>query len=480
MQKILFILFFGIYTHLAHADNLCGALFAKTEILTPDDVASDIIAETAIIENKLSTSEVEHLVELARTVLKDKKIDAQKIYEILYVAKKKYDAEIDQQLSDLGHRLNKSVRDMRNRRQRFALALKQGDSLRAAHIYRDLYESYYVALSFLKSYVESSSPDRERILVEQSRYSLIGLAQSDLLRDFKARIQTLSTEKRSSASDVLDVLDQILARTNDEFRYAEWYMQKLETDPQTSEQIKEGLKYVRSRLNVDALSERFKLPLLKQSELSAATTAQLVRSRPQVLVYWLRYVRDAEKKYSRRLKMRSFLHVENFRTLINLIPEKYRGPISKMVGLDYNTYVIDVHFEALEAVILSPAGKARLEAFQEGVADGDKAKSEQFMETLARLSADMDVWSDIKTQVETLAKTQGNYAALLKMMTAAETKISVLGFISRLEETSFFDHYVGWILPGLFTGGTAAYYNWDTLVSWYHFSISYAVQHWPF
>ncbi|MBY0316211.1 MAG: hypothetical protein K2Q26_11860 [Bdellovibrionales bacterium] len=489
---LLFLSLVSVSTAVAEK-NLCASLFSKQtsqfskevqEAIAsgiPDQIITAFIRETAVIENKLTDSDVAHLVVLARQVLKDKSINDKTIYEMLYYAKKKYDAEIDAQLKDMGQMLNQSVRNMRLRRERFALALNQGDALKAAHVYRDLYESYFISLSYLKAYITGDRTTRNEGLVKSARFVLMGLTQTARLKDLAVKVRQIYAEKNPSPEAIVDVFDQIVARTNDEYRYAEWYVSRLEKDPEISQAMKDNLKYIRGRLSVDTIAERFKMDLLAEADLTTAEASQIVSSRPQILVYWLRHIRQIEKQYARRIMIRSIFHVENFRKFVNhIIPEAYRGPISKLIGLDYNTYVTSLHFENLEAVLLAPKGQPQLDAFREAVAEGDSAKSAQFLETLARLSNNMDTWNDLKTQVSTLANQHANYKVLLNMMVAAEGKIETLGFISRLDTTSKFDHYSAWVLPGATTAAGAAYWNWDTLVSWYRFSVQLAVQNWPF
>lgn len=489
MSRILVSILVLMSVFSAHAENACMDMFSiatvadgsgvpATDTKPLEDFKKDTLPEpTASIEKiveqvketfRMTEAEIEGILVIARKEFGDNTLSRKEILHKLYAEKRKFDAAIDGELQWFGASLSKAVRDMRKRRQQFELAILQGDALIAANMYRALYESYGVSMSLLVNYARGGA-GRDAVLAENtSKYLLEGLTSDKQFSDIrKVVVQMFKNGREPEISEILNVLDQVVARTADEFRYVEWRMNKLETDPSTAQSVRDSVEYIRGKLSIDPLTERFRFGLLKDADLRGPhTSGALLESRPQILIYWLKRVSQLQKQHSRMLRLRSIFHIEALQSLLTRLPVSIRGAVLALARIDYNTYVIDRHIESIEAVLLAEKD-VRLQVFTGKVGMGDKNKSAQFLETMARLSSDMDTWNEIKVQVKELSGKHANYKELLAQMEAAEALTSKLGFISKLNSPSMHDHVVGWIGPGVLGAGTLIYTNWDTVVQGY-------------
>lgn len=477
-----------VFSTTAAAQSACFALFEaapsgtsaeppkKVEVVKNDETKLKLERDAQKIREVFEMSEVEMdgLINIARKEFGDSNMSRQDVLHKLYEEKRKFDASIDGQLHWFGASLSKAVRDMRKRRQEFQMALLQGDALIAANMYRSLYESYGVSLSLLVNYARGNKATRDTELREHtSRYLLNGLTADKQYADIRTIVDSIYKNGRTPENaEILDVLDRVLSRSSDEFRYIEYHLKSLETSNETPESVLENVKYIRSRLSVDSLAAKFRFKLLKDAEIRSGSAASAIAdSRPQILVYWLKRVSQLQKQHSRRLRLRSVFHVEALQKLITRLPISVRGAVLALARIDYNTYVIDRHIESIEAVYLAQKD-VRLQVFLGKVGQGDKYKSAQYLETMARLASDMDTWNDLKVQVTAGAKTHANYKELLAQMEAAEKLIPKLGFISKLNSPSMHDHLVGWVMPGMAGVGTLVYTNWDTVVQGYTYLLT--------
>lgn len=436
----------------------------------------DVEAEAKKVREifEMTETEMDGLIHIARKEFGDNTLSRQDVLHRLYAEKRSFDASIDGELRWFGASLSKAVRDMRKRRQEFEMALLQGDGLIAANMYRSLYESYGVSLSLLVNYARGNKATRDAELKENiSKHLLTGLTADKQYADIRKVVDEMYKNGREPhLAEVLNVLDRVLSRSTDEFRYVEWNMKRLENSPDTISSVLDNLKYIRGRLSIDSLGTKFRFKLLKDTEVrDGQALSSITDARPQILVYWLKRVAQLQKQHSRRLRLRSLLHVEALQKYITRLPLSIRGAVLALARIDYNTYVIDRHIESIEAVYLA-SKDARLQVFLGKVGQGDKFKTAQYLETMARLASDMDTWNSLKEQVKDLAKDHVNYKELLAQMEKAETNIPKLGFISKLNSPSMHDHLVGWVVPGVMGVGTIIYTNWDTIVQGYTYLLA--------
>lgn len=495
MSRILASFLILIFAGSAHSQLACRELFmnaaAKNAKSAPqenpkpiDDFKKDTLPEPAVDLERAVTAvketfrmtdvEIDGLVVIARKEFGEPSLSRKDVLHKLYFEKRKFDEMIDRDLQWFGANLSKAVREMRKRRQEFQMALLQGDGLIAANMYRDLYESYGVSMSLLVNYARGNVESRDLALREStSKYLLEGLTREKKLDDiFKLVVEMYRNEREPEISEILNILDRVVARTADEFRYVEWYLKKIESDPATAESLRENVQYIRARLSIDPLAEKFRFELLKDADLRGSNASSaLLEARPQILIYWLKRVAQLQKQHSRVLRLRSVFHLETLQKFLTRLPMQIRGAVLALARIDYNTYVIERHIESIEAVLLAERD-VRLQVFTSKVGVGDKNKGEQFLETMARLSSDMDAWNEIKVMVIERAEKNANYKELLAQMEVAEQKIPKLGFIAKLNSPSMHDHFVGWMGTGLIGAGTLAYAKWDTVVQGYTYILT--------
>ncbi len=440
----------------------------EMERATAEKTATDV-KETF----RMTDAELDALVVIARKEFKDDSLMRRDVLHKLYEEKRNFDASIDGQLKWFGASLSRSIREMRKRRQEFQMALLQGDALIAANMYRSLYESFGVSTSLLVSYARGDVNSRDGILTDAtSKYLLRGLTADKNFSDIRKIVDNMFDNRFPSVAERLDVLDRIVARTGDEFRYVEWYLRKIENDPETPPSLRENVEYIRGKLSIDHLAEKFRFPLLKDADIrDGKASSALVDARPQILIYWLKRVAQQQRQHSRILRLRSVFHLEALQKFLTRLPAQIRGAVLALARIDYNTYVIDRHIESIEAVLLAEKD-VRLQVFTSKVGFGDKNKSAQFLETMARLSSDMEIWNEIKTMVVERSAKNANYKELLDQMEAAEKNIAQLGFLAKLNSPSMHDHFVGWMTPGMIGLGSLAYAKWDVIVQGYTYVLT--------
>jgi len=436
---------------------------------------------------ELTDVEMKQMATQMRVFLEDPSINEANVQQALYAAKKLYDSKIDALIYNAGQSLSVSIRNMRNRRLKFAQALQTRDTMVASTIYRDLWESYYISRSRLTEYLQGDATTRDTTLVADSRFLLLGLTAGSN-KDLNDQVNKIYLNRTPTAQEVLAIYDQIYARTNDEFRYAIWYIDQVLNDPKTTDDTRADIAYILERLSVDAISRKFGLNLLSQSYLdSKAVTQYLAEHRPQILLYALKETRRQQWIFGTALYLSAF--AENFViTVARKIPVKWLSSgIEWVVMLNRNAYLLRYHLEKVEAVLTSPPDQQVATMISQlGTLAANPAEQARFLELFARLSEDMTTWNVVKAQVETLAKDHDNYKVILDMMKEADKAMAKYGPLSKFYSASILDYSValmirtgpvvavilnwpaiGHAITGLYYGGQAAVmHGWLLSYDW--------------
>lgn len=416
--------------------------------------------------SELSRAELDHLVTETRHLLRDDSVTRENVFAAIFAAKREFDAQINNKLDFLGQRITTSIRAMRKRRLRFAADLKTGDTIAAIKVYRSLWEAYYISRSKLLQYITAApSRKRDKDLVDSSKYILLALTKGTFA-DLKKQVDAIynNPDNVPTASQVLSIYDQIYARTNDEFRYARYYFETVRADMAADAMTKENLDYIDRRMNVDEISKTYGIRLLRQGYLDSDGAGKLLhRARPQITVWWLKYSMQQQSQFGLWLITKSV--VQNIAVkMTQFLPATVRDAVRAVLMLNYNSYVISVHLESIDAVI-NAAPEVRQAVFERALA-GRAEHTAQFLETLARLSSHMTLWNELRAKIDTLAKDNENYKVIQAQMIEAEKGIREYGWVTTIHESSVFDTAVGITIRGGVPLVTALVVNWDAVASW--------------
>ncbi len=454
--------------------------------LTPEEAASVLESGPVFVERlDITPAEIRQAVQETRRFLNDPSITEKDVHDAMFAAKNKYDAQIDSLVLNAGQSLSITVRNMRKRRLMFADALQARETVKAAHIYRNLWEAYYISKSKLLEYTLSKSRQRDKHLVESSKWILLGITKGFYPDLYRQVDKAYANERVPNVSEILSLYDQIFARSNDEFRYAVWFVNQKLADPTISEEAKADIDYViQDRLGIDRMAARFGLKVYTQRYLDSKDADKLLnQSRPQIVIWALKRMRNEQIRFGTALYIGAA--IENvLLTLVRKIPSPWLSQgLESIVILNRNAYLLRSHLERVEAVVNAPPAE-RLDVLQTELGKLGMSKEEgaRFLELFARLSEDMTVWNQLKGEVDKLAKDNVNYKELLELMTAAEAGIKTHGFISKFYSATVYDYSMALMLRGT-PLAIAMFTNWSSVAQWFEgvfLSAATIVQYIPF
>lgn len=384
----------------------------------------------------------------------------------LYIEKMTLDSEIDELIASTGSDQTQAAQDIRLRKQRFEFSLRiKGDKETALAIYRPLYERYKLAVSELIKYFSVEEGQQRAMIIRQNgRYLVKALTAGNRFADLQPQVDGILAEPVLDVEKVLDIYDHVIARTVNEYKEAEALIREMGNDPKLNERDMAGLIYVIDNLTSDSFAERFpSLQVVTDKQISEFASL-VMKARPQILVYWLEMVKQDQLRYKQKIIVSSLVLLKSLKDLVfKVVPPQFRVAISNFLGISYNVYVINVHIEGIKDVVRAPDLESRVKVLMEV---GPQRKNlDQFLETFARLSPQMDIWIELKTYIGA-RKNETTYGVFYEKMLAAEAKIKDLNYISMLTVPSKFDNYAIWVVPAIGAGLTTVAATYPTWWPW--------------
>lgn len=290
------------------------------------------------------------------------------------------------------------VVSMRHRRSQLISLLAVGEVSGAADLYREFFRSYDFA--FEKYKTGDRSPETIRRLGENyGEYLYVRK-----LLETSAELAENETIKKTSQG-VLHYLE-----------------------PAKIAEMFDGIGYPTERASIAEIEDAFARD-------------------PKMLIAKLKRDLVAERQLGFKTFALGVLHIQNVQKAIyTLLPTGIRQPVTALIGLSYNSYVISKYLPDIERILLMPDNvELRAENLRE--MNAKYPAGDELLVTLVRMPQLTATWDAVKAQIAEKAKTSTVYASFLERMTTAEATAVKLKDLPRFDQASLIDRISGAIIP---------------------------------
>lgn len=293
-----------------------------------------------------------------------------------------------------------SVVDMRHRRSQLLAHLESGETLEATNLYRDFF------------------------------------------RDFEINVT------KYLAGDHSAELTKVIGENYGEYNFTRSLLENLSQN-QENQHLRVAAQSVLNNLEPASIARMFPGIGLPKERPSANVIKDIFRSSPQMMIAKLKKDLAAEKKMGFKTVALGLMHLQNLMKMVyKVLPIKFRQPVSQLIGLSYNSYVLTKFLPDIERIILMP-DNAEIRAENLREINAKYPKGDEFLVTFVRIPQMTKTWEAMKADVRSRAEVSQIYARFLERMNQAEITADKLGDLPRFEQSSVVDRFAPAILPAV-------------------------------
>lgn len=172
------------------------------------------------------------------------------------------------------------------------------------------------------------------------------------------------------------------------------------------------------------------------------------RDHLDLIILKLKYDHRLQIKYAIKLVPMTLTQVQTIQTLIiKIVPERYRPILADLIGLNYNSYVLERYLPDIETVLDTPnlIPHQRLQVLR---ALSANKSTVEFLTTFARLTNYTNDWIALRKEAEEL-KDETLYNRFHEQMLEAEKNALKSTWLTPFYKPSFIDHVRIWIGPSI-------------------------------
>ncbi len=304
---------------------------------------------------------------------------------------------------------------------------------------------------------------RRYVLVENLRYRDVN-ASTDLYRSLFRDVEVAYWNIKGGVN--LKRAYQNLGRNYGEYSYIRKLLEKLALESNAdsaadAQSILRGLGSTSTARLLPGLAIPTERPPLE-------AVAEVFKTHPEALFAKLKHDLKNERVLAFKSLIFGILHLESAqRLLYKILPNAYVAPVTELIGLSYNSYVLNKYFVDIERVLMSPnSAELKLNLLME--VNSKFSTSDELLVTFARMMSQSAEWSRLHTTAKELAASSKGADNFSDRMTKAETKARTMGDLPRFEDSSIVDRVAAAAVPiAGFSYAIFADHPWLTLAADY-------------
>ncbi len=171
------------------------------------------------------------------------------------------------------------------------------------------------------------------------------------------------------------------------------------------------------------------------------------KTHPEVLFAKLKNDLRNERLLAFKSLIFGILHLESAQRLVyKILPNAYVAPVTELIGLSYNSYVLNKYFVDIERVLMSPnSNELKLNLLME--VNSKYSTRDELLVAFARMMSQSTEWSRLHSTAKELSNANTGADNFTERMTKAEIKARTMGDLPRFEDISIVDRVASAAVP---------------------------------